>query len=49
MIQRAIRTELERGGQVYFVHNRVESIFSMGNLIDAARARSPASPSATAR
>ena len=33
MIQRAIRTELERGGQVYFVHNRVESIFSMGNLI----------------
>ena len=33
MIQRAIRTELERGGQVYFVHNRVESIYSMGNLI----------------
>jgi transcription-repair coupling factor (superfamily II helicase) len=33
VIQRAIRTELERGGQVYFVHNRVESIFSMGNLI----------------
>ena len=32
VIQRAIRTELERGGQVYFVHNRVESIFSMGNL-----------------
>src|SRR5262245_20973136 len=33
VIQRAIRTELERGGQIYFVHNRVESIFSMGNLI----------------
>jgi transcription-repair coupling factor (superfamily II helicase) len=33
VIQRAIRTELERGGQVYFVHNRVESIFSMGALI----------------
>jgi transcription-repair coupling factor (superfamily II helicase) len=33
VIQRAIRTELERRGQVYFVHNRVESIFSMGNLI----------------
>jgi transcription-repair coupling factor (superfamily II helicase) len=33
VIQRAIRTELERGGQVYFVHNRVESIFSMGSLI----------------
>ena len=33
MIGRAIRNELERGGQVYFVHNRVESIFSIGNLI----------------
>jgi len=33
VIARAIRTELERGGQVYFVHNRVESIFSLGNLI----------------
>ncbi len=33
VIARAIRTELERGGQVYFVHNRVESIFSMANLV----------------
>src|SRR5688572_30702608 len=33
VIQRAIRTELERGGQVYFVHNRVESIYSLGDLI----------------
>jgi transcription-repair coupling factor (superfamily II helicase) len=33
VITRAIRNELERGGQVYFVHNRVESIYSMGNLI----------------
>jgi transcription-repair coupling factor (superfamily II helicase) len=33
VITRAILTELERGGQVYFVHNRVESIYSMGNLI----------------
>jgi transcription-repair coupling factor (superfamily II helicase) len=33
IIQRAIRTELARGGQVFFVHNRIESIFSMGNLI----------------
>ena len=33
MIARAIRTEMERGGQVYFVHNRVESIYSLGNLI----------------
>jgi transcription-repair coupling factor (superfamily II helicase) len=33
VITRAIRTEMERGGQVYFVHNRVESIFSVANLI----------------
>jgi transcription-repair coupling factor (superfamily II helicase) len=33
VIQRAIRTELERGGQIFFVHNRVESIYSMGNLL----------------
>jgi transcription-repair coupling factor (superfamily II helicase) len=33
VITRAIRTELERGGQVYFVHNRVESIYSMANLV----------------
>ncbi len=33
VIQRAVRTELERGGQVYFVHNRVESIFSIANLL----------------
>ena len=33
LISRAIRHELERGGQVYFVHNRVESIFSIGALV----------------
>ena len=33
VIRKAISTELERGGQVYFVHNRVESIFSIGNLL----------------
>jgi transcription-repair coupling factor (superfamily II helicase) len=33
VISRSIQTELERGGQVYFVHNRVESIYSMGNLV----------------
>jgi transcription-repair coupling factor (superfamily II helicase) len=33
VIARAIRSELERGGQIYFVHNRVESIFSIGSLI----------------
>jgi transcription-repair coupling factor (superfamily II helicase) len=32
-VTRAIRTEIERKGQVYFVHNRVESIYSMGNLV----------------
>jgi transcription-repair coupling factor (superfamily II helicase) len=33
VIERAIRNELARAGQVYFVHNRVESIFSMGSLL----------------
>jgi transcription-repair coupling factor (superfamily II helicase) len=33
VIAQAVRTELARGGQVYFVHNRVESIFSIGALI----------------
>jgi transcription-repair coupling factor (superfamily II helicase) len=33
VISRAILTEMERGGQIYFVHNRVESIYSLGNLI----------------
>lgn len=33
LIQAAILQEKERQGQVYFVHNRVESIFSMAALI----------------
>jgi transcription-repair coupling factor (superfamily II helicase) len=33
VIERAIRNELGRSGQVYIVHNRVESIFSIGNLV----------------
>jgi transcription-repair coupling factor (superfamily II helicase) len=33
VIAHAIRHELERSGQVYFVHNRVESIFSIGDLV----------------
>jgi transcription-repair coupling factor (superfamily II helicase) len=33
VIARAIRTELARGGQVFFVHNRVESIYSLGALL----------------
>ncbi len=32
LVGRAIRTEIERGGQVYFVHNRVESIDSVAGL-----------------
>src|SRR3954464_3468037 len=33
VIGRAIRNELARGGQIFFVHNRVESIFSIGDLV----------------
>jgi transcription-repair coupling factor (superfamily II helicase) len=32
-IEDAINFELERGGQVYMVHNRVESIYSLANMI----------------
>ena len=32
-IARALRAELERGGQVYFVHNRIDSIHSVADLI----------------
>ena len=33
VIRRAIRTELDRGGQVYFVHNRIDSIESVAALV----------------
>ncbi len=41
IIRSAIEVELERGGQVYFVHNRVESIYEIAariqELVPAAR------------
>ncbi|HUI75122.1 MAG TPA: transcription-repair coupling factor [Candidatus Acidoferrum sp.] len=33
LVRRAIETELERDGQVYFIHNRVESIYSLAWLV----------------
>ncbi|HEY8713926.1 MAG TPA: transcription-repair coupling factor, partial [Candidatus Acidoferrum sp.] len=33
LVQRAIETELAREGQVYFIHNRIESIYSLGALV----------------
>jgi transcription-repair coupling factor (superfamily II helicase) len=33
VIARAVRQEMARGGQIYFVHNRVESIWSVANLL----------------
>ncbi len=33
VIAAAIRQELQRDGQVYLVHNRVESIYSLANLV----------------
>ncbi len=35
LIQSAIEQELERGGQVYFVHNRVESIWEIAAKLQA--------------
>ncbi|MGH9430551.1 MAG: transcription-repair coupling factor [Terriglobia bacterium] len=34
LLQAAILHELEREGQVYFVHNRIESIFSMAAVVN---------------
>ncbi len=33
LVQRAIETELAREGQVYFIHNRIESIYSLAALV----------------
>src|SRR5262252_2875328 len=33
LLRKAIETELERDGQVYFIHNRVESIYSLASLV----------------
>lgn len=33
VIRSAIETELQRGGQVFFVHNRVESIYAVADLV----------------
>ena len=33
LVKKAIENELARDGQVYFIHNRVESIYSLGNLL----------------
>jgi transcription-repair coupling factor (superfamily II helicase) len=33
LLRRSIENELARGGQVYVIHNRVESIYSLANLV----------------
>jgi transcription-repair coupling factor (superfamily II helicase) len=33
LVRKAIQTELDRDGQVYFIHNRVESIYSLAELV----------------
>ena len=33
LIERAIRMELDRQGQIYFVHNRIDSIYAMFDLV----------------
>ena len=35
VIKEALTRELERGGQVFFVHNRIQSLASMGTLIQS--------------
>src|SRR5262249_59584261 len=33
IVRSAVELELQRGGQVFFVHNRVETIFTIGELV----------------
>jgi len=33
LIRKAVETEVQRDGQVYFIHNRVESIYSLATLV----------------
>ncbi|MBV8530976.1 MAG: transcription-repair coupling factor, partial [Candidatus Eremiobacteraeota bacterium] len=35
VVQRAIDAELDRGGQVYYLHNRIESIYAVRNALEA--------------
>ncbi|HTD33214.1 MAG TPA: transcription-repair coupling factor, partial [Candidatus Elarobacter sp.] len=34
VVQRAIANELDRGGQVYYVHNRIESIYGVARALE---------------
>ncbi len=34
IVQRAITTELDRGGQIYYLHNRVESIYGVARALE---------------
>jgi len=34
LVQRAITAELDRGGQVYYLHNRIESIYAVKNALE---------------
>ena len=34
VVQRAIAAELDRGGQVYYLHNRIESIYAVRNALE---------------
>ena len=49
LVRQAILRELERGGQVFFVHNRVQTIHAMQLHLQQAGAGSARSASATAR
>ena len=49
LIKTAIEQELSRGGQVYFVHNRVDSIFMRAAMIQETAPATSASASGTGR
>ena len=49
LVRDAINREIDRGGQVFYVHNRVENIEAAAARIRRARAAGARSPSVTAR
>ena len=49
VVREAILRELDRGGQIYYVHNRIDSIYREAERLQQPRARRRASGWATAR
>ena len=49
LVRQAIEREIERGGQAFFLHNRIDSLPEIAERLRGAGARRRASPKPTAR